>query len=182
MSPRSSSLPKNWIYRYALPCSCVVLDLFACVCILVYAWCQIPGCQDSITCQKPTLPCVCWSRLQSSGLCSKRFTKPSSWSLSLTQTTSLLPAYKMLDSHTNWTHPSRHTQRLEQLPRLCFLFHSSPRTVGTDGYTITTECSGTQYLFTDGHQRHLMLPGDAWPFPPLTATTPVSVTLVFWKF
>lgn len=115
-------------------------------------------------------------------LVQQALTKPSSWPLRLTQTTSLLPAYKMLDSHTNWTHPSRHTRRLEQLPRLCFLFHSSPRTVGIDGYTITTECSGTQYLFTDGHQRHLMLPGDAWPFPPLMATTPVSVTLVFWKF
>lgn len=126
--------------------------------------------------------CVLGSKLQSSCLCSKRFTKPPSWPLSLTQTTSLLPAYKMFNSHTNLTHPSRHTPRLEQLPRLCFLFQSSPRTVGIDGYIITSKCSGTLYLFTDGHQRHLMLPGDSWPFPPLTATTSVSVTLVFWKF
>lgn len=124
VSPRSSYLPKNWIYRYVLPCSCCVLDLFARVRILVYVWYQIPPWVSRFHYlqEAQLVLCVLGSKLT---LCSGCFTKPSSWPLSLTQATSLLPAYKMFNSCTNLIHPSRHTPCSEQLPRLRFLRHSS---------------------------------------------------------
>lgn len=164
MSPRSSYLPKNCIYRYLLPCSCFVLDLFACVWILVYALCQIPGCQDSITCKKPNLSCVCWDPNSSHHAVQRALYE--TVFLAPKFNTNHLPTSSMFNSRTNLIHPSRHTPRSEQLPRLCFLCHSSPSQEratysGNRWLHDHHKCSGTLHLFTDSHRRHLMLPGDS---------------------
>lgn len=89
VSPRSSYLPKNWIYRYVLPCSCCFRLICMCVDLSV---CLVSdpslGVKIPLLARSPTCPVCAGIQTPVITLCSGRFMKLSSWPLSLT-----LPPY-----------------------------------------------------------------------------------------